>query len=95
MNFSTLWMAAMAGALSGQAQAEPASDMSASMSFEDASRGSIDAASNAVSIQAVPPLVSVIDPNVIAPAIPEPATVALLVGGLFAVAAVARRRSPR
>lgn len=91
-SFSTLWMVALAGALSAQAQAEPAS---ASMSFEDASRSSTDAVSNAVAIDAAPPLVSVIDPNVIAPAIPEPATVALFTGGIFVLAAVARRRSPR
>ena len=40
-------------------------------------------------------LASVIDPNLIEPAIPEPATTALLVGGLVVIAAFARRHKAR
>lgn len=78
--------AGFAAGSAAQAEIGTTTIVDVTTSFEYASRTPADGPQR---------LASVIDPNLIEPAIPEPATTALLVGGLVVVATFTRRRKAR
>ena len=78
--------AGFAAGSAAQAEIGTTTKVDETISFELASRAPVDGPQR---------LAAVIEPNLIEPAIPEPATTALLVGGLVVIAAFARRRKAR
>ena len=78
--------AGFAAGSAAQAEIGTTTKVDETISFEHASKAPADGLQR---------LAAVIEPNLIEPAIPEPATTAWLVGGLVVIAAFARRRKAR
>lgn len=83
-----LLSAGLLAALSGPARANPPQYPLPMISFEEAGNAPVEL----VSVGEVPMILASIDPYVVPPAIPEPATTTMLVAGLLLVGVAARRR---
>ena len=84
-----LLSAGLLAALSGLAQANPPQYPLPPISFEEGGNAPVV---ELVSVGEVPMILASIDPYVVPPAIPEPATTTMLVAGLLLVGVAARRR---